>query len=354
MAAFVSVQLDLLHSLLLLEHADDNLDEEELLLLVAGVEDDAKRRLLLPLQVIGGRVCLDDLTEEQVVSRFRFTKTQLEKLFVVLRFPDKMHGSCRVAWSGMEGLLVLLRRLSYPNKLRELAEEFGRSKAALSIIFNTTLIWFTRQWGHILENPFTRPYFTQARLETYTASVAAVVGVNLRVWGFIDGTVRPICRPSIGQQHFYNGHKRVHAVKFQAVVTPGGLFAHLHGPVEGRRHDASLFAESGLLALLQVHMRGPAGQPPYAVYGDAAYPLSPFLQKGFQGAALTAQQARYNGNFSIARMCVEWLFGEVVNLWGFVDFRKQQKILLQPVAVFHQAACLVNHMQERQQVLKGI
>ena len=92
---------------------------------------------------------MDDLTEEQVVSRFRFTKTQLEKLFVVLRFPDKMHGSCRVAWNGMEGLLVLLRCLSYPNKLRELAEEFGRSKAALSIVFNTTLIWFARQWGHI-------------------------------------------------------------------------------------------------------------------------------------------------------------------------------------------------------------
>ena len=80
----------------------------------------------------------------------------------------------------MESLLVLLRRLSYPNKLRELAEEFGRSKAALSIIFNTTLIWFTRQWGHILENPLTRPYFTQARLETYTASVAAAVDIDLR------------------------------------------------------------------------------------------------------------------------------------------------------------------------------
>ena len=110
---------------------------------------------------------------------------------------------------------------------------------------------------------------------------------------------------SIGQQHYYKGHKRVHAVKFQAVVTPDGLFAHLHGPVEGRRHDTTLFVESSLFPLLQVQMRGPAGQPPYAVYSDAAYPLDPFLQKGFQGAALTVQQARYNGNFSIARMCVE-------------------------------------------------
>ena len=52
MATFVSEQVALLHSLLLLEYADGNLDEAELLLLVAGVEEDAKRRLLLPLQVI--------------------------------------------------------------------------------------------------------------------------------------------------------------------------------------------------------------------------------------------------------------------------------------------------------------
>ena len=177
----------------------------------------------------------------------------------------------------MEGLLVHLRRLSYPNKLCELAEEFGRSKATLSIIFNTILIWFTRQWGHILENPFTRPYFTQARLETYAASVAAVVGVDPRVWGFIDGAVRPICRPPIGQQHFYNGHKRVQAVKFQAVVTPDGLLAHLHGPVEERRHDAALFTESGLLALLQVYMQVPAT---LRCVQRCSLPLEPFSAKG--------------------------------------------------------------------------
>ena len=36
----------------------------------------------------------------------------------------------------------------------------------------------------------------------------------------------------------YNGHKRVHAIKFQSVVAPNGLIANLFGPVEGRRHDS--------------------------------------------------------------------------------------------------------------------
>ena len=46
---------------------------------------------------------------------------------------------------------------------------------------------------------------------------------------------------------FCNGHKRVHAMKFQSVVVPNGLIAHLYGSVEGRHHDAFLLLESGLL-----------------------------------------------------------------------------------------------------------
>ena len=55
-------------------------------------------------------------------------------------------------------------------------------------------------------------------------------------WGFTDGTVRPCCRPGINQRIGCNGHKRVHGIKFQSVVTPNGLIAKLFGPVEGRKH----------------------------------------------------------------------------------------------------------------------
>ena len=50
-------------------------------------------------------------------------------------------------------------------------------------------------------------------------------------WGFIDGTVRPICRPGENQNVVYNGHKRVHALKYQSVVAANGLVANLYGPV---------------------------------------------------------------------------------------------------------------------------
>ena len=45
----------------------------------------------------------------------------------------------------------------------------------------------------------------------------------------------------------YNGHKRVHGLKFQSVALPNGLIGNLYEPVEGRRHHAQMLEDSGLL-----------------------------------------------------------------------------------------------------------
>ena len=34
-------------------------------------------------------------------------------------------------------------------------------------------------------------------------------------FGFIDGTVRPVARPTRSQRVLFSGHKRVHCIKFQ-------------------------------------------------------------------------------------------------------------------------------------------
>ena len=79
-------------------------------------------------------------------------------------------------------------------------------------------------------------------------------------WGFVDGTVRRISMPGHDQRIMYNGHKRVHAIKFQSVAAPNGLVANLYGPVERRRHDSGMLADSGLLTNLQVYSFSPTGR----------------------------------------------------------------------------------------------
>ena len=50
--------------------------------------------------------------------------------------------------------------------------------------------------------------------------------------GFIDVTVLGISRSKghLAQRVVYNGHKRKHAMKYQAVNTLNGMIQHVHGP----------------------------------------------------------------------------------------------------------------------------
>ena len=50
-------------------------------------------------------------------------------------------------------------------------------------------------------------------------------------WGFIDGTARLCCSPGINQRIVYNGHKRVHSIKFQSVGTLDYVLNYSNMPV---------------------------------------------------------------------------------------------------------------------------
>lgn len=79
------------------------------------------------------------------------------------------------------------------------------------------------QWNNDLLNP--------RSLEEYTYAVSRKGAPLDNCFGFVDGTVRPISRPGENQRVLYNGHKRVHAIKFQSVALPNGLIANMFGPV---------------------------------------------------------------------------------------------------------------------------
>ena len=137
---------------------------------------------------------------------------------------------------------------------------------------------------------FFQPLLSQQNLDLH-AHAAHDKCAALRIcWGFVCGTVRPICIPSERiQRILYNGYKRVHALKFQSVVALNELTANLYGPVEGRKHDIGIFAESNLLPLLQQHCHMTNGSP-LCIYGDSTYPLRAHLQRPFEGNHLLQEQ----------------------------------------------------------------
>jgi nuclease HARBI1 len=137
-------------------------------------------------------------------------------------------------------------------------------------------------------------------------------------FGFVDGTVSPICRPYKLQKQACNGHKRVHALKFKSVSAPDGMKVDLIGPREGRRHDFGMLREKCLLSRLE-NIRTALGDA--TIYGDQAYPISSVLLVPFKGACISEFQQEWNSKMSRVRVFVEWCFGKVLMLFPFVDFK---------------------------------
>ena len=133
--------------------------------------------------------------------------------------------------------------------------------------------------------------------------------------------MRSVCRPREGQRQLYNGHKRVHGIKFQLKVCPDGMIANLYRPIEGRRHDSFMLSRSEILDQLEHFSFGLHGEI-LCIYGDPAYPLGAQWQTPLRGANLTPFQISCNKEMSSARVSVEWVFGAIINCFKFLDFRK--------------------------------
>lgn len=111
------------------------------------------------------------------------------------------------------------------------------------------------------------------------------------------------------QKVVFNGHKRSHALKFQAVTTPDGLILHAYGPVEGRRHDWTLYTRSEIDSQLEAFLR--VGEDQFCIYGDSGYNERLHLQIPFQGSQMSPEESSFNKAMSSGRISVEWLFKEI-------------------------------------------
>ena len=122
-----------------------------------------------------------------------------------------------------------------------------------------------------------------------------------------------------------------------------GMIANLYGPVEGRQHDRRMLAMSGLLDQLEQHSFSPTGQA-LCIYGDPAYPHRLHLQCPFaRRAVLTPEEQAFNQSMSQVRVSVEWVFGDIVNYFKFVDFKKNLKIGLSSVGKFYVVSALMRN-----------
>ena len=323
--------------LMLLEAFSNNLiNDDEFLLLY-----DLNKSNNLEIPYWNYEFHLDSMEDDECLSEFRFLKNDIYVLFDALEIAEEIKCENGFKVDGIEGLCIFLKRHAYPCRYVDMIPRFGRAIPQLCMINNAVMNRIYTRWGFLLTS-FNQDWLSSQKLLQYAQKVYNKGAPLDNCWGFVDGTVRPVCRPGVNQRVLYNGHKKVHAIKFQSVVTPNGMIANLFGPLEGRRHDSALLARSGLLQDLQQHSIAPNGDL-LCIYGDPAYPLRQQLQRSFGGAHLTPDQRQYNQAMSSVRVSVEWVFGDIVNYFKFLDFKKNLKIQLSAVGKMYIVCSLLQN-----------
>ena len=213
-------------TLLLINHNDGFIDDDEFDLLY---DLFASKNLDFPYDSYAP-FDLEELNESESFAEFRFRKRDIRILKEVLQISDMITCSQRSVCDGLEGLCMLLKRLSFPCRHGDLIHRFAKPVPVLSMITNQMIDYVYNVHGNRVLN-WNHEVLSPVNLQTYVDAVTARGAPPPNCFGFIDGTISPISRPGEHQRLLYNGHKRVHALKFQSVALPNGLIGNLYGPV---------------------------------------------------------------------------------------------------------------------------
>ena len=174
--------------------------------------------------------CLQDQSEADCKANFRLEKHHVGRLLDALQILAIFKCDQGTVCEGLEGLCILLKHFAFPYRFSDMIPIFGRRVPELCMINNTLIEWVYNHHRHRIMD-WNPNVLSPIQLENYAEAVFNKGAALRNCFGFVDGTVRPISRPDENQRAVYNGHKRVHGLKFQSVVIPNGLIAHLYGPV---------------------------------------------------------------------------------------------------------------------------
>ena len=180
------------------------------------------------------------------------------------------------------------------------------------------------RFSHRLRHP---PPLDAEQCATFASKCRSICGHPIVV-GFIDGTVREICRPTKLQGPLYSGKDRIHSLKYQAINTPDGIIRHLAGPYPGSRHDQFMLRESGILDWIAQFPVQQGTNWPHVIYADLGYSVVPgCIEVPFHDEAINVMHAAYNHAMSSARISVEWTFGGILRHWASLRYVPQQQLL---------------------------
>ena len=109
------------------------------------------------------------MDDTECKAEFRFTKNEIPRLAEALDIPGTFFCHQGTTAPRIEGLCLVLRRLTYPCRYSDLIPCFGRPVPKLSMIYNVVLdyIYNTHghrisQWNHTILDPVSLERYAEA------------------------------------------------------------------------------------------------------------------------------------------------------------------------------------------------
>ena len=283
---------------------------------------------------------LDDFSTDRFQDLFRFEDADdVRHLMRVMEFPDAWQVN-EGTFTGEEAMSLLLRRMAYPCRFVDLQAEMRAQRGALSSLFLAVTDWMYDRWTLPLLNSGMTKW--RHRAQRYADAIDWQTSANQVEWGniigFVDGTARRIARPSHGQEEVYDGHHKQHALAYLGIIGPDGMILWSAEPESGRRNDNFLVNINNLIRSpdglaydsVMERLHRVTGKR-FQYYGDSAFANTQYSQSAYNRTGASQAQLHYNNIMNSARVSIENVFGFVISKSAWVDYYKNQKLLLQPV-----------------------
>ena len=289
---------------------------------------------------------VDELYNDELwYDNFRVTKgTFVYILNKIEGDISRQNTHLRQAVSAKKRLAMTLYYIASTAEYRTIGNLFGVSKS------------FVCQCIQGVCNSIVKRFPKVISLPTGDDLLAVIEGYKTR-WGFpmcagaIDGTHIPVQTPNENHSVYVN-RKGFHSILMQAVVDCNYIFRDVVIGWPGSVHDARVLSNSTIFekgnenclfpADLSEEICGEDVSP--VIVGDPAYPLLPWLLKGYPGHNATKNQRLFNYRLSRARMTVENTFGR----WKgrYIRFSKQVDMDVTGLVHVIHASCILHNTCE--------
>jgi hypothetical protein len=297
----------------------------------------------------------------------------IEVVAEALRLPDKIQLQQRKGQIDRRlALAILLHWLAFPVRQENDMERFWRRDRRLICrcvvcvrsdvrgnllpshlkiispirIIDDTVVAIFKKWRHLLwPGDVMR---IQANVSRWQAVISRKVRLppehHLKVFGFLDGTEREVCKPGgpfINQEALFDGHHHMPALGYLGVTGPDGIMYQFFGPLAGWYNDRTMVDICQLEKMLEGGLFGDG-----LLYGDKGFKYcGRKILTAFTDDDAGDKAQRFTSLLNSVRIIVEWGFGKILNTFRMHSFTPVQKPHLSRIAIWYLVSVLLMNCQ---------